>query len=219
MNRRGKPGEAFPPLAPRPANARFSTHSAPANAGTNGVAEEEADALDVTAARTGDEEAFGRLIARHQREIAGQMYRFTRDAATHEELVHDVFVEAFLSLPGYRGQAPFLWWLRKIAVRVGYRYWEQRRRSRAEITLADEEWERLRGTLPAPTAESELAELAHRALAQLAPTDRLVLTLQYLESYSMTEIAAATGWTVPGTKVRAFRARARLKKLLDRERT
>ena len=54
----------------------------------------------------------------------------------------------------------------------------------------------------------------HAALAKLAPHDRLVLTLFYLEGCAVAEIARLTGWSQTMVKVQAFRARNRLKKLL-----
>ena len=50
---------------------------------------------------------------------------FSRQPAVAEEMVQDVFVEAYLSLRGFRGSAPFAHWLQKIATRVGYRYWKR----------------------------------------------------------------------------------------------
>lgn len=176
----------------------------------------EADADDVAATLAGDGEAYRRLVQRYQQEIAVQMRRFSRDQVVCEELVHEVFVEAYCSLHCYRGKAPWLHWLRKIAVRLGYRFWTKQKSRRVEVVLADEDWQQLAGTLPAPDEESDAAELVFALLAQLGPSDRLVLTLLYLDGCTMAEAAARGGWTVVGTKVRAFRARNRLKALLER---
>ena len=79
------------------------------------------------------------------------MWRFTRDRVQWEELVHDVFVEAYLSLRSYRGEAPLLHWLRKIATRVGYRWWKHRNRQKVETSLELQDWDRW----PAPTRGSK----------------------------------------------------------------
>ncbi len=70
------------------------------------------DQRDIAAALNGDSESYRRLVLRYQPEIAQQMLRFSRNAGVREELVHDVFVEAYLSLPGYKGKSPWLHWLR-----------------------------------------------------------------------------------------------------------
>ena len=102
---------------------------------------------EVERARSGDGDAYARLIERYQGPIAQQMWRFTRDPDRHAELVQDVFVNAYASLRSYRGAAPFLHWLRKIAVRTGYAYWRQSKRARRERSL-DEQAARTAGRRP-----------------------------------------------------------------------
>ena len=95
----------------------------------------QADAEFVAAAQNGDGDAYGNIVELHQSTIAAQMRRFSRDPSVIEELTHDVFVEAYMSLKSYRSDSPLLHWLRKIAVRVGYRYWKRRSRQ-AEKAVA-----------------------------------------------------------------------------------
>jgi len=66
------------------------------------------DRKDVTASLEGDGEAFRRLVTKYQPTIAVQMRRFSRDSSVLEELVHDVFVEAYVSLKSYQSRAPLL---------------------------------------------------------------------------------------------------------------
>lgn len=173
------------------------------------------DGRDIAATLSGDSEAYRRLVERYQQEIAQQMSRFSRDFAVRDELVHDVFVEAYLSLRNYRSSAPWLHWLRKIAVRVGYRHWTSRKGRDGEITLSEEDWQQLRGSSPNQAEAFEAAELVYALLTQLSPSDRLILTLLYLDGCTMAEAADRAGWTVVGAKVRAFRARNRLRKLIE----
>jgi len=173
------------------------------------------DTRDVAAALAGDESAYRRLVERYQDLIGGQMQRFSRNTAVRDELTHDVFVEAWLSLRTYRQAAPFLHWLRKIAVRVGYRYWTTTRGHEREVVLSEHAWQQFQGALPDPEIASNAAELVHLLLARLPPPDRLVLTLIYLDGCTVAEAADRAGWTVTGTKVQAFRARNRLRSLLE----
>lgn len=182
------------------------------------VSEPDADELDrrdAELARRGQGDAFERLVQRHQRAVAGWMWKFTRQRDEHEELVQDVFVAAFESLGGYRGRGYFSNWLRQVAVRTGYRYWRQRgRRVQLEGGEAAERLDQVdSGELPQSAVEA--AETVHVLLAQLSPRDRLVLTLMYLEDCSVAEIAALTGWSHSLVKVQAHRARGRLRKLLE----
>jgi RNA polymerase sigma-70 factor, ECF subfamily len=58
--------------------------------------------------------------------------------------------------------------------------------------------------------------LIQRILDQMSPAGKLIITLLEIEERSVKEIADLTGWSVPLVKVRAFRARAEMKKILAR---
>ncbi len=164
------------------------------------------DADDIRASLGGDGEAYARLIGRYQQQIAARMRWFSRQPAEAEEMVQDVFVEAYLSLRGFRGQAPFAHWLHKIATRVGYRHWKlQARQRRRGMSRLDDHIDGL-GALDGNGDAAAAGELVHSLLARLGPRDRLVLTLLYLEGYSVAEAALLAGWSVPMIKVQAFRA-------------
>ena len=173
----------------------------------------EDDRRDIHQSLVGDEEAYARIIERYQPKIAAQMWRFSRDAAVVEELVQEAFVEAYLSLGKFKGRAPLLHWLRKIATRVGYRYWRKKSREqdRREVLA-----QRGRELAPPPDpSPSEAGEYLHVLLARLPAEDRLVLTLHYFEACGTREIAERMGWTRSLVKVRAHRARKKLRKLLE----
>ncbi len=172
---------------------------------------------DIRDAAGGDGEAYGRLVQGHQRAIADYMWRFTRNRGEWEELVQDVFVEAYFSLKSFRGRAPLVHWLKKIATRVGYRYWKRRKRRRAEATVPIQSWDAAAPTSADLVEVQQAGAKVHAMLGKLAPRDRLVLTLFYLEGSAVAEIAGLTGWSQTMVKVQTFRARNRLKKLLAEE--
>ena len=175
----------------------------------------EMDRRDIAASLNGDGEAYSQLVQRYQGQVAAQMWRFTRDLVVLEELVQDVFVDAYFSLKGFRGQAPFLHWLRRVATRVGYRYWKSRGRQRDREEALTETILKLTA-VPEGAPSSEAGEAVYGLLARLAPPDRLVMTLFYLEECDTNEIAARTGWNRTLVKVRLHRARKKLKGLLNK---
>ncbi len=171
---------------------------------------------DVQASLHGDGDAYARIINRYQNVLARRMTRFARDAGTIEELVHDVFVEAYYSLPKYRGDAPLEHWLQRIATRVGYRYWKQKRRT-STVSFQEELHDQ---AADEPRAvDHDATDRVAAALEQLPPRDRLVLTLLYLESRSVTEAADMAGWSQTMVKVQAHRARKKVRKLLEESRS
>jgi len=176
---------------------------------------DETDRLDIEASLRGDEAAYARLVRRYEPELAGQMSHYTRNRDDLRELLQQVFIEAYRSLPRYRPEAPLLHWLRRIASRVGYRYWKVRRREQ-ERTVPLEEWhERVLITPPESQEPSEAAEHLYALLERLPPKDRTVLTLMYFEECDVRMIAGRMGWSQTLVKVHAFRARRRLRTLLE----
>ena len=173
---------------------------------------------DIEETRQGDSDAYQRLVERHQDHVARILWRFSRDRMVHEELVQDVFVEAYLSLNTYRGRAPFSHWLARIATRVGYRFWKEKARQKETESFRLAEWDDVAedGDAIQSIEADQAADLLHRLLEQLPPRDRLVLMLRYLEGCDVAETARRTGWTKTMVKVQALRARDKLKKLLER---
>jgi len=176
------------------------------------------DADDIEQTRAGDPDAYQRLVERHQDHVARIVWRFTRDRTLHEELVQDVFVEAYLSLNTYRGTAPFEHWLARIATRVGFRFWKEKAKQKEAQTFSLEEWDQVAddGDAIENLEADQAADMLHRLLEQLPPRDRLVLMLRYLEGCDVAETARRTGWTKTMVKVQALRAREKLKKLVER---
>jgi RNA polymerase sigma-70 factor (ECF subfamily) len=176
------------------------------------------DIQDIQNSRQGDSEAYRRLIERHQAHVARILWRFTRDRAVHEELVQDVFVEAYLSLHSYRAKSPFANWLARIATRIGYRYWKQTAGRAAVESFSLEQWDQVVGhdQMAERIEPNRAAELLHNLLQQLPPRDRLILTLRYLDDCDVTETARRTGWTKTMVKVQTLRARKKLQRLFER---
>jgi RNA polymerase sigma-70 factor (ECF subfamily) len=178
----------------------------------SGVAEN--DLRDIAVALKGGQDAYGRLVKRHQDAVSKWMWRFTRDRVILEELIQDVFIEAWMSLSRFKGESAFKTWLFTIATRVGYRYW---RKKAKDVAITTEIADRLMiddGEKEIPP--SEAAEVLYGLFSGLPPRDRLVLTLMYFEEMDTKEIARMTGWTRTMVKVQAYRARNKLRKLLER---
>ena len=176
---------------------------------------ESADRKDIAACLNGDKDSYANLVRRYEKQITKLMWRFSRDPGVCEELVQEVFVEAYLSLSSYRGEAPFLHWLRRIGSRVGYRFWKQQARAKATVPLAD--FDSIETEASDTVDPSVAAEVLHSLLARLPRPDRLVLTLMYFEQCSTREIAERMGWSRAVVKMRAFRARRKLKAIAERE--
>lgn len=171
---------------------------------------------DVAKSRQGDGEAYARIVREHQAQVARRMRLFAREPATVDELVQEVFVNAYFSLAGFRGAGTFEAWLARIATRVGYRHWKRSRRRKDEINRGGDWW---RGLAAEPVDEfgpRTATRLVQELLEQLPPRDRLVLLLLHVEGHSTAEAAQLAGWSQTMIKVQAHRARHKLRALFAR---
>jgi len=179
---------------------------------------EPVDWSDVAASVQGDDEAYGRLVRRYEKPITSLLWRFTRDPVQCEELVQQVFVEAYFSLKTYRGDAPLLHWLRKIATRTGYRFWREKAKGPQETSLPEfDVLEEIEAVEEDRIDPAEAATVLHTLLSRLSPDDRLVLTLLYFEECGTKEIAERMGWSRAKVKTQALRARRKMKEIAERE--
>ena len=194
-----------------PSLASESAHTRPVQAT---VPKDQVDVQDIQESLNGSGDAYARLIERYQNTMAARMWRFTRDHTEHQELVQEVFVQAYISLASYRGDAPFAHWLARIATNVGYKYWKQRSLERSRRMVPVEDLDKILSVEPEDLSPTEAAETLHKLLEQLPPRDRLVLMLRYIEERSIEETAQLTGWTQSMVKVQAWRGRKKLKKLV-----
>lgn len=141
---------------------------------------------------------------------------------SEEDLVQEVFLKLLQKIGSYREQAgvPFEHWVSRLAVRTCLDALRAER-SRPEWRMADlgegeQEWldYLMQRNAEAPDERDREAKgIVTRLLAQLSPPDRLVLTLLDLEERGTQEISQLTGWTRPMVKMRAMRARRKLRAL------
>ena len=177
------------------------------------------DAELVARIRRGAREEFAELVRRHQARVFAILHRYERDPHKVEDLAQETFVKAWRSLDGFNGRAPFEHWLSRITVRVALDHLRQGRRRPQTIGLPELGEDALEW-LQSPDEQSEpgvreAAELLELAMRELSPAQRVVITMQELEGYSVKEICQRTGSSSVAVRVRAMRARAKLKKVLE----
>ncbi len=183
---------------------------------------ERSEAELIAAAVNGDPASFEPLIQKYSPRVFATARRYARLEREVEDIAQEVWIKAFQKLGSFRGDAPFEHWLMRLAVRTCYDFLRahQRNRESAFSEISDEEDNWLERFAAAPESVSEHAEAARqliqRILDQMSPAGKLIITLLEIEDRSVKEIADLTGWSVPLVKVRAFRARAEMKKILAR---
>ncbi len=180
------------------------------------------DAELIAAVLKGHTASFEPLVQKYSPRIFATARRYARRESEVEDIVQEVWLKSFQKLGSFRGDAPFEHWLMRLAVRTCYDFLRGHQRNRemafSELSEPEEDWLDRVVTHPGEAVENAAAarQLVERVLEQLSPSARLIITLLEIEDRSVKEIARLTGWSVPLVKVRAFRARAEMKKCLAR---
>lgn len=167
----------------------------------------------VRRAQDGDEGAFERLYREHAGRIFALCLRMLGDRTYAEELVQDVFVQAWRRLRTFEGRSAFSTWLHRLAVNVVVM--ERRAAGRRERHLApagDDDVLQSAGRDPPTGLRLDL----EGAIAALPDRAREVFVLYDVEGYSHDEIAEALGIAAGTSKAQLFRARRLLREHLER---
>ena len=181
------------------------------------ITSDPADERLVKAALAGDDEAFVQLVRRYKRKVFALAARFSRDRDELDDICQEVFIKVYENLGKFRNDAPFEHWLARISTRTCYDALRKRKKENILVPWESIHYELADSASVATEAAEQARDLLERGLARLLPAERLVITLLELEEKSVREIAGMTGWSETNVKVRAFRARQKLKRLLERE--
>lgn len=174
----------------------------------------------------GNVNAFEQLLKKYQNYVSGILKKhLPYNQVT--DVIQDVFIRTYQSLPNYKGESPFGQWLSTIAVRACYDFWRKNYKSKelsfSSFTEKHEVW--LEEALSDESSQSfqekglqkEAREILDWALDRLSAEDRMVVELIYLEGHSVKETAQLFGWSMANVKIRSFRSRRKLHKILSRQ--
>ena len=173
--------------------------------------------------RNGATDEFAEVVRRYQSRVFAILHRYERDAHRVQDLAQETFVKAWRALAQFDGRAPFEHWLSRITSRVALDHLRREKRRRNEVGLSELGADVLDWlgdkTVADDTDEADArgaAELLDLALRNLSPLDRAVITMQELEGRSVKEICEITGASSVAVRVRALRARGRLRRALEK---
>jgi len=169
----------------------------------------------VASARTGDTEAFGRLITKHSPRVFQVAFRITRDEASADDVVQEACLRAYRKLDRFDGRAAFGTWLHRIAVNCAMDAMRKHQRSR-ETGELDAIVERQ----PKPSADpgpqrlamsGEIAAQINQVLELMTPMERTAFVLKHHEGRPLAEIAQIMDTRVTAVKHAIFRAVQKLR--------
>ena len=183
---------------------------------------EELDASALVAAALQHNEAASRELVRRLHPLVAKLVRSHRARRTAEEdLCQMIFIKIFQKLPQFSGKVPLEHWVSRVAINTCLNQ-IQAEKVRPEFRHADLSEEEVAVVQNLASTKNEIGpdqkyaarELVEHLLLALKPVERLVIDLLYLQQLSVREIQERTGWSASLVKIRAFRARRKMKQQL-----
>ena len=169
---------------------------------------QELDRLTLERARRGDMDACAAIYRRYGTACFNLALRILGERAAAEDVVQDVFVKVMNTLAGFRGDAPFGVWLKRMTANATIDA------LRATQRFADEDPEALFASMASRATEADARVDAWSLLMRLSPRARAVLVLHDVEGWKHEEIANELGMAVGSSKAQLHRARGLVRKLL-----
>lgn len=199
-------------------------YSSDENVASGGVRAYRTDIQLIELVLAGDETAFEQIFDRHKRTVARTAARYFQRPEQIEEIIQIAFAKAFVELSKFRGEHELSLpsWLGRIAANACLDTLRSQRRKpeNLECELSDSESQNLLDLTSSAEAGSEEVlvnrDLSQKLLAHLPDDDRALLHMFYVEELSVAEIAELLGWSVSKVKIRAWRARNSMRKVLKK---
>jgi len=173
--------------------------------------------------KEGDESAAEELV-RHLFPVISKIVRLHLPRREQEEdLIQEILMKTFSRLHQYKGDAPLTHWVSRLALTTCLdRLRAQKIRPElrwADLSTEDQEtfgasW--LGSSAPSAAGAIQARDLVEKILSTLSPEDRSLVLMIDLEGQSLQEISDNTGWGISKIKMRLFRARAQLRKTMQK---
>ena len=176
------------------------------------------DMLVIQMVLQGQQTAYAILVGKYQAYVFTLAMRYVNDRELAEELAQDVFVKAYRYLADFKGNSKFSTWLYTI---VNSTCLSHLRKKKDETILLEEEKmislsDNTSGEHPSNKLEQKTQQqLLENAMKHLPETDAQLLSLFYQGEQSIDEVGMVMGLTATNVKVRLFRARQKLKEILE----
>jgi RNA polymerase sigma-70 factor (ECF subfamily) len=168
----------------------------------------------------GDETAFECIFDRHKRRIAAIAGRYFHKRADVDEIIQTSFAKAYFELASFRGLNEFSLasWLGRITINTCLSALLRNAKKLEDLSdeLSEDHHEIRAADLRGTNAEELVIQrdLVEKLLACLRVEDRVLLQMLYAQDLPIADVAVVFGWSQTKVKVRAFRAKRSLRRIV-----
>lgn len=179
----------------------------------------EGDISAVNEVLAGDKSAFSALVDRYGDMVYSLVKRIVGNSEDARDITQDIFVKVYSSLNKYNGTSAFSTWLYRVAYNAAISHIRKRRHHHSSVDdersqpVADDDME---AAFRRAASEKRYADL-ESALSRLAPEERAMITLFYMEEHSVSDISDITGISLANVKVKLHRIRKKIFILMEEQ--
>jgi RNA polymerase sigma-70 factor, ECF subfamily len=169
--------------------------------------------------KTGDTEAFRRLVIKHQKYLFSLTFRLLCNEDDAKDAVQETFIRIWKHLPNYNSNMRFSTWAYKIATNICFDKLKAAKRKSKYVTpepdrlilsnIASDE------SIEATIINNELGQMIRFYTQELTPKQKIVFTLSDLEGLEVSEITAITGLSAQKIKSNLYCARKYIREKLE----
>ncbi len=164
----------------------------------------------------GDTDAFGYFVESYQNMAMTIAYRVCRNRTDAEDIVQNAFVSAFQNLYSFKNEGKFSSWFYRIVYNLSLNHVNKQKNKREDFNPNIDGFEGIGiSNTSQEIREKDRREKIDEALSKLPRTDAVIISLYYLEGYSVKEIAQIVSLTGNNVKIKLFRARKTLKEVME----
>jgi RNA polymerase sigma-70 factor, ECF subfamily len=171
----------------------------------------------VKATLNGDKNAFGKIVNRYRKMVARTVKGMLGDSVYAEDIGQEVFIKLYYSLSEFRGESKLSTYIQKIAVNLTLNEIKRRKRFLSVFSQKDNE-EIYDIDIPGPDDEAckDAKDIVNKALIEMEPRFRIILTMRMLQGYSTKETAEILDLPLGTVLSRLSRAQEQLRNILEK---
>ena len=170
----------------------------------------------ITKIKSGEGHLYKALVERHSSSVFNLIRGIVSNREDAEEIAQDVFVKAFFSIKGFRGDCSFSTWLYRIAYNMAISKTRSKKGDFISIDFNSTQILSEEVSVIEKNNEREMMfNLLHKALIQLGPKDKFLILSFYMNEKSIKELTEITGLSESNVKVRLHRSKKRLNFLIN----